>query len=178
MITLTLGTTPYPFCRALQWMHQLLKQEVITEPVFVQYGSTDITFLQAHEHVSVVSLLTTPELDEKIAQSRLVISHAGQGSTRKLAAQNKSFIILPRLSKYGEHVDDHQLRFAEGVEQLGVTVCRKFDTLKQAVISPPSPLNRELFSGPKLSAFLAQKYAPEHIHKPVHTPVSSTYPPF
>ncbi|MEL6778138.1 MAG: glycosyltransferase [Cyanobacteria bacterium J06597_16] len=174
MITLTLGTTPYPFGRALQWMHQLLEQEIITEPVFVQHGSTDIALLQAHERVSAAALLTAPELNEKISQSRLVISHAGQGSTRKLAAQNKSFVILPRLAKYEEHVDDHQLRFAEGVEQLGVTVCRNFDTLKKAVVSPPEPLNRELFSGPKLGDFLAQKYAPERVRKPVHPPVRST----
>lgn len=159
MITVTLGTINYPFERAVNWLKLLLDQEVITEPVFIQHGSTDIQSVCDHKLVTTVSLLPSDELAEKFAASRLVISHAGQGSTRKLAARDQSFVIIPRLAQNGEHVDDHQLLFSEGVKQLGVTVCMTIKDLETALDKPPAPLQKDLFSGLKLSDFLANKYA-------------------
>lgn len=159
MITVTLGTIPYPFNRAVRWLHFLLDKEIITEPVFLQYGVTDIKAVCEHKLVKAVSLLPSNELAEQISASRFVISHAGQGSTRKLASQDKSFVILPRLAKHGEHVDDHQLLFAESVEQLGVTVCQTIEALQAAIENPPWPLKKDLFEGPKLCDFLVKKYS-------------------
>lgn len=164
MITVTLGTIPYPFSRAIAWLNLLLEKEIISEPVFLQHGITDIKTVCSHRLITAVPLLPAQELAEKINASRLVISHAGQGSTRKLAAQAKSFVILPRLSEHGEHVDDHQLLFAEGVKQLGVTVCMSAEDLEVAVQQPPDPLQKDLFSGPKLGDFLAKKYSPYGTH--------------
>ena len=158
MITVTLGTIPYPFDRAIHWLRSLLEEEIITEPVFLQHGVTDISTLSDNKLITTIPLLPAIELAEKFEASRLVISHAGQGSTRKLAARSTSFVVLPRLAKYGEHVDDHQLMFAEGVETLGVTICRTFNDLKTAVNHPPAPLQKDLFAGQKLGDFLAAKY--------------------
>lgn len=177
MITVTLGTIPYPFNRAVQWLNLLLEQEIITEPVFLQYGVSDIKALSNHQLVTAVPLLPAEELAEKIEASRFVISHAGQGSTRKLALQDKSFVILPRLAEHGEHVDDHQLLFAEGVESLGVTVCLTVEALRSVIKKPPASLKKDLFSGPKLSDFLVEKYPSHSIptsrdyypkHQPAH----------
>lgn len=159
MITVTLGTIPYPFNRAIQWLNLLLDNEIITEPIFLQHGVTDVKSVCNHELVTAVPLLPSDELAEKIGVSRLIISHAGQGSTRKLAMQDKSFVIMPRLAEHGEHVDDHQLLFAKGVEQLGVTVCLTVGDLKAAVKQPPAPLQKDLFEGPKLCDFLAEKFS-------------------
>lgn len=158
MIVVTLGTIPYPFDRSVKWVKKLLDEGLVAETVFIQYGATDVSILQDYELVTTVSLLKADDLNQRIKQARLVISHAGQGSTRKLAAQAKSFVVLPRLAKYGEHIDDHQMRFSEGVESLGVKVCKDFNSLATAVINPPKPLNRDLFPGPKLGDFLAKKY--------------------
>lgn len=158
MITVTLGTISYPFDRAISWLGSLLEEKIITEPVFLQYGVTDVRAVADNSLVTAIPLLPSNELAEHIEASRLVISHAGQGSTRKLAMQDKSFVILPRLAEHGEHVDDHQLLFSEGVEQLGVKVCRTFDDLKAAVKHPPNPLKKDLFTGQKLGDFLAAKY--------------------
>lgn len=158
MITVTLGTIPYPFNRAIDWLSFLLEEEIITEPVFLQHGVTDIKAVVDNKLVTAAPLLSASVLAEKIQSSRLVISHAGQGSTRKLAAKDISFVVLPRLAQYGEHIDDHQLMFAQGVEKLGVRVCRTFDDLKAAINQPPTSLEKDLFAGQKLGDFLANKY--------------------
>jgi UDP-N-acetylglucosamine transferase subunit ALG13 len=167
MITVTLGTIPYPFDRTVNWINFLIKKEVIVEPVFFQHGFTKPKDLCDYELVTCVPLLPGKELAKKIEASRFVIAHAGQGSTRKLAVQDKSFVIVPRLPEYGEHIDNHQLLFAKGVENLGVKVCLTLEDLEMAICQPPLPLSKDLFASPKLGDFLAEKYPRHNIRKVV-----------
>ena len=159
MITVTLGTIAYPFDRLIGWLDHLLQSGVIDEPLLLQHGATNCDLMKEHPLVDAVNLLPAKELNKRMLKSRLVIAHAAQGSTRKLAARNISFVVVPRLAEYKEHVDDHQMQFAEGVAQLGVTVCNTLDGLESAVLNPPAPLNKDLFAGPKLGDYLARKYS-------------------
>ena len=174
MITVTVGTIPYSFDRITQWINSLLAEKVIAEPIFFQYGYTDITGLKSNALITPVSMLTVDELNKCFKESRLVISHAGQGSTRKLAAQNTSFVIVPRQAKRKEHIDDHQVRFSEGVSQLGVTICNDLGSLISAIRNPPSPLNRDLFAGAKLSDYLVERYPCITVKETLHTTQKSS----
>ena len=158
MITVTLGTTSYPFDRLLYWLRILIEKNIISEPLFVQYGLSKIEHLSDKKLVTAAALIPYDSLADKIDKSRLVISHAGDGTTRKLAKQNKSFVVIPRTARLGEHVDDHQVSFAEEVKHMGVKVCKTLDELELAILRPPRPLNRDLFEGAKLSSYLATKY--------------------
>lgn len=160
MITVTLGTIPYPFNRAIHWLASCLERGIIWEPVFIQHGVTNVDALLDNKLVTAIPLLRSESLSEVIHDSRLVISHAGQGSTRKLARSDKSFTLLPRQVAYGEHIDNHQLDFAQSIMSFGVGihVCMNLEDLEAALIQPPPPIQKDLFEGPKLSDFLAQKY--------------------
>lgn len=158
MIVVTLGTIPYPFNRALTWIKTLIDQEAIAEPVFVQYGVSDIAILQDYPLVTAESILESQSLFHLADAARLVISHAGQGSTRILAARGCSFVLLPRLQEYGEHVDDHQLSFAHAVSAFGVQHCLSIEQLEQVVLHPPAPFQETLFTEPKLSQHLLETY--------------------
>jgi UDP-N-acetylglucosamine transferase subunit ALG13 len=158
MIVVSLGTIPYPFNRALAWVKALIEKGSIAESVFIQYGTSDISSLLEYPLVTADAILDSKELTRLIDKARLVISHAGQGSTRLLAARGCSFILLPRLKIHGEHVDDHQLGFAQAVEAFGVQHCLSLEQLEQAVLNPPSPFQRTLFSEPKLSQHLIETY--------------------
>ena len=50
---------------------------------------------------------------ELINKSCYVVSHCGSGSLRRILRSEKKSIILPRLRKYDEHIDDHQIQIAE-----------------------------------------------------------------
>jgi len=54
-----------------------------------------------------------------LKNSDLVISHAGAGSIMTTLVNNKPLILVPRLKKYGEVVDDHQLELAREMEKQG-----------------------------------------------------------
>ena len=43
----------------------------------------------------------------------VIISHAGVGSIIELMSLNKRIILFPRLKKYGEAIDDHQLEICK-----------------------------------------------------------------
>ena len=45
-----------------------------------------------------------------MAQADIVITHGGTGAIIGAVKQGKRVIAVPRLARYGEHVDDHQLQ--------------------------------------------------------------------
>lgn len=166
MIIFTLGTIFFPFDRSVNWLQELLDQEVIAEPVLLQHGATSTAKLRHPLITSVVSLTDT-EMHEAVKQASLVISHAGQGSTRMLAEMEARFVLLPRLKRYGEHVDDHQLLFARAVERFGVRHCTKFEQLTKLINEPPSPFQGKLFNAPLLAEYLTKRYKTLELQKPV-----------
>lgn len=160
MIVVTLGTIPYPFNRAIRWIHSLIEEGVIDEPVFIQYGVSDVSCLKQHSQVILEPLVEANRFFSFVDTARLVISHAGQGSTRTLASRGVSFVLLPRLKIYGEHIDDHQLHFSQNVEFSGVHYCATLHELKQSILHPPLPCPGPLFKEPKLANHLQKIYPP------------------
>lgn len=158
MIVYTLGTIIFPFERSIDWLQILLEKEIIVEPVLLQYGSTSAANL-SHPLLTSVASLTKNEMYEAVKQSTLVISHAGQGSTRMLTEMGACFVLLPRLKRYKEHVDDHQLLFARAVEKYGVHYCTELNQLINYVKQPPSPFQGELFNAPSLVEYLIERYS-------------------
>lgn len=158
MITVTLGTIPFQFDRAIAWLDLLLERQIITEPVFLQYGTSDISALAQNPLVTALPVVQSEYLKQQVDASRLVISHAGQGSTRMLVEREARFIIVPRLAEYKEHIDNHQLMFAQGMANLGVNCCITLDEVVEAILKPPLPCPTNIFDGPKLVAHLQRSY--------------------
>ena len=52
-------------------------------------------------------------------KSDLIITHAGVGSIMTALELNKPTIVVPRLPKYSEHVDSHQLLTTKELERQG-----------------------------------------------------------
>lgn len=158
MITMTLGTASFQFDRAINWLSILLERGIISEPVFIQYGVSDVSPLRKYPLVTAQAVLESKPLLELFNASRLVISHAGQGSTRLLAARGDRFVLLPRLKSYAEHIDDHQLWFVQVVQELGVHYCLSLEELEQAILQPPPRIQNQLFVEPKLANHLLAVY--------------------
>lgn len=158
MIVYTLGTIIFPFDRAISWLQILLEEEVIVEPVLLQHGSTSAAKL-SHPLLTSVASLTSHEMYEAVKQASFVISHAGQGSTRMLTEMGACFILLPRLKRYKEHVDDHQLLFARTVEKFGIQHCTELDQLIYYAKYRPSCFRGELFNAPSLAEHLIARYS-------------------
>lgn len=68
--------------------------------------------------------------------ARIIVCHAGTGSILMALEYNKQVIVIPRLSKFGEHIDDHQLDIAREFEKEGlIIVVNDMDILKKSLNS-------------------------------------------
>ena len=56
-------------------------------------------------------------MNELLDEARIVITHGGPASFIQVLQRKKIPIVVPRLCKYGEHVNDHQLTFCKKVDK-------------------------------------------------------------
>lgn len=106
MIFVTVGSQKFQFNRLLSTIDALIEDENIMEPVFAQIGYSDYH----PKYYEYTQFLDRTEFQTKIEQSDIVLTHGGTGVIIKAIKLGKKVIAVPRLAKYGEHVDDHQLQ--------------------------------------------------------------------
>jgi UDP-N-acetylglucosamine transferase subunit ALG13 len=128
VIFVTLGTHQQPFARALDLVAEL----EFEADVLVQYGATPAR--SGLSNVQWVEYLEWDALTDTMRQAEVVISHAGVGSTITAIRAGKKPVVVPRLARFGEHVDDHQLQFAQRFAQRDLAlVCGLDDNLLDVV---------------------------------------------
>lgn len=106
MIFVTLGSQKFQFNRLLEKIDALVENGTITEPVFAQTGASDYV----PRHYAFQPFLDRETFAEHMSRCDTVITHGGTGAIIGAVKQGKKVIAVPRLAKYGEHVDDHQLQ--------------------------------------------------------------------
>jgi UDP-N-acetylglucosamine transferase subunit ALG13 len=112
VIFVTVGTDSTPFDRLLSAADEL----DTGDDIIVQCGPS----LVRPRRASCVDFLSFDRLVEHVQRARLVITHAGVGSIMVCLAHGKSPIVVPRLVRFGEAVDDHQLTLARRLAAKGV----------------------------------------------------------
>lgn len=109
MIFITVGSQKFQFNRLLKEMDKLLGEKKITEEVFAQTGHSDYKPV----NYNYKNFLDRDEFLNLMNKCDKVITHGGTGAIIGAVKQGKKVIAVPRLAKYGEHVDDHQLQIIE-----------------------------------------------------------------
>lgn len=115
MILLTLGTYPLAFDRLVLAVDELVAKELIDDEVFAQIGFSNYI----PKYMKYEKLMEKEHFDSVLASASALIGHAGMGSISMALNHNKPLLVMPRLEKHGEHVNDHQLHTAKKFEQLG-----------------------------------------------------------
>lgn len=109
MILILLGTQDNSFHRLLEEVQKLINKNVITEKVIVQAGRTKYE----SKDMEIYSLMPEEKLAELMKKSDLVITHGGVGSIVMALKMGKKVIAVPRLSEFGEHINDHQIQIID-----------------------------------------------------------------
>ncbi|MEG2621156.1 MAG: PssE/Cps14G family polysaccharide biosynthesis glycosyltransferase [Bacilli bacterium] len=106
MILILLGTQDDPFTRILDAIVENVKNGKIKDHVIAQIGSTkyDSTLIETFD------FLPQKELNKYVEAANVIITHGGVGTIIECLKMNKKIIAVPRLKKYGEHTNDHQLQ--------------------------------------------------------------------
>ena len=119
MIFVTLGTQKFQLNRLLKQLDKYIEQGQITDMVIAQIGYSD--YLQ--KRYEYIDFLNKTEFDEMIEAADIVIAHSGVGSIIRAINSNKPVIVYPRLAKYREHIDDHQLEIAYAFSVKNYVLC-------------------------------------------------------
>ena len=127
MIFVTLGSQKFQFNRLLIEIDRLIEEEKITEEVLAQTGYSDYE----PKNYKFKKFLDRDEFSNIMDKCDKVITHGGTGAIIAAVKREKRVIAVPRLSKFGEHVDDHQLQIVKQFEEMQfISVCNDIKYLK------------------------------------------------
>lgn len=106
MIFITVGSQKFQFNRLLETIDTLIKNKEITEDVFAQTGYSNYK----PKNYKFKDFLDRDEFESAISKCSILVTHGGTGAIVNGLKREKKVIAVPRLKKYKEHVDDHQLQ--------------------------------------------------------------------
>jgi UDP-N-acetylglucosamine transferase subunit ALG13 len=143
MIFVTIGSAE-PFDRLLDAVAAL----PAGEEVVAQCGASTVR----PGNAGCVDFLSCDDFLESVARARVVVTHAGVGTVMAVLAAGKRPVVVPRLARFGEAVDDHQLAFARRLDEIGaVALVEDLAALPSAVAEalapPPVRLGRSPLAG-------------------------------
>ena len=125
MIFVTVGSQKFQFNRLLEEIDNLIEKGKIQEEVFAQIGVSDYK----PKNYEYKAFMTQDEFNSYLDKSDIVITHAGTGVIINAIKRGKKVIGVPRLAKYGEHVDDHQIQLIKEFTDMNF-ISAVYDTSK------------------------------------------------
>ncbi len=111
----TVGLERKPFSRLLKFVDHAVQCNVLSPDTLVQCGHTNFP---AHSF-KTVDFLPFASMVAAIEDAELVITHAGVGSILLCLNAGKIPLVVPREGRLCEHVDNHQVEFAEVMAAAG-----------------------------------------------------------
>lgn len=114
MIFVTLGSQKFQFNRLLKEVDTLIEKGKIKEEVFAQIGYSDYK----PKNYKYKTFLDRDEFTDIMSKCDKVITHGGTGAIIGAVKKNKKVIAVPRLAKFREHVDNHQLQIIEQFKEM------------------------------------------------------------
>ena len=119
---ITVGNCYQGFQRLVNIIPKIIN--FVPKPITLQYGYSKIESLNISDNILLKkNFLSNDEYYHLCQKAKIIISHAGVGTIINSNLCNKRPIIVPRMQKFLEHVNDHQ-----------VDVCRKLENSQKAFV--------------------------------------------
>lgn len=131
MIFVTVGTHEQQYNRLVKKIDELKEYGIIEENVLIQTGYSTYK----PKNCDWQQWIPYPQMLENIDKARIVITHGGPSSFIMPLQIGKIPIVVPRQSKFEEHVNDHQVKFCNTVaERYGsIFVVEDIEKLGEAI---------------------------------------------
>lgn len=131
MILIVLGTQDKPFTRLLDAVQKQIDKGNIKDKVIVQAGCTKYE----SKDMEIFDLMPIDEFNKLIKGADLIITHGGVGSIMEGIKNNKKILAAPRLKKFKEHDNDHQLQIIDEFVDMGyILPLKDFNKLDKMLI--------------------------------------------
>lgn len=133
MIFVTVGTHEQQFDRLISRIDELVENGIINEEVYIQTGYSNYK----PKNCKWSKLISYKEMQEYIANARIVITHGGPASFIAPLQVGKIPIVVPRQFDFSEHVNNHQLEFALKVKerQNNIIVVQNIEDLENMIVN-------------------------------------------
>ncbi len=114
MVFVSVGTHQQQFDRLVKKADEIAKEKKALQ-FFAQIGNCKFE----PKNFPFKRFLNEEELGQKIQWADIVVSHAGAGTIINSMLRKKKLIIVPRLQRFAEHTNDHQLDLAAALAAEG-----------------------------------------------------------
>jgi len=114
LIFLTVGLHTQGFERLVRKMDEIAAS--IEETVVMQIGHSSYMPKKA----IWFRFTDSAEIHKLHKKARLIVTHAGAGCILTALSYRKPLIVVPRLKRFNEHVDNHQVQLAQELERQGL----------------------------------------------------------
>lgn len=114
MIFATVGSTQIRFARLIRALEALP-----AEQLYVQHGPVEPP-PGAHR---ATAFMQFPEVIESMERADVVVCHAGAGSILCALRAGHTPVVVPRLKRFQETVDDHQVELGRALATAGKAIC-------------------------------------------------------
>ena len=129
MILVLLGTQNNSFTRLLEAVQENIDKKIINDEVVVQAGFTKFE----SKDMKIFKLIDKEKISKLQDKANIIITHGGVGSIISSLEKVKKVIVVPRLKKYNEHVDDHQQQIAYGFSKKEIVLESDCSNLKSVL---------------------------------------------
>jgi beta-1,4-N-acetylglucosaminyltransferase len=161
----TTGNGVQSFSRLLDEIKRIAPQ--LPQPVIVQHGKT-VFSADGIQSFDLVDLLTFQKL---LNDCKVLITHGGAGSVFGALKIGKKPVVVPRMKKFDEIIDDHQITFAEELQRQGKVVAvhdvsQLLAAVQDVQANPTIPDRAKEYVDPLLMiGETLKKYAPKTMDK-------------
>ncbi|GMV99492.1 MAG: hypothetical protein AMXMBFR84_06310 [Candidatus Hydrogenedentota bacterium] len=131
MIYVTVGTMFLDFARLIRKMDDIAQST--GERIICQIGMGETVPV----HCEHFRFKPRQEIVALQREARVIVAHAGIGCVIEAMQASRPLIVVPRLKKHNEHMDDHQLDLAQAVARRGWgRMIVHMDDLAEALANP------------------------------------------
>lgn len=112
-VLVSLGTQKQQFTRILRLIEN--SDELKCAEILVQAGHTKYK----SDRMNIIEFMNQEGFNIALNDADIVICHGGVGTIFSALKSGKKVLAVPRLAKYDEHVDDHQLEICRKLQKEG-----------------------------------------------------------
>lgn len=130
MIFVSVGTHNEQFNRLLKEIDMLVEKNEVKGKVIAQIGYSDYK-PKNYRYFRFTSWKNIINFNKK---SDIVVTHGGAGNLILASHFNKTIVAVPRMKRYREHLNDHQVQLVKTLEKQGrVIAVYDMNDLGQAI---------------------------------------------
>jgi UDP-N-acetylglucosamine transferase subunit ALG13 len=159
MLLITVGAENYQFNALMHWIELLINHQLINEEVLVQYGSS--TYLP--DGVKAYRKLSEQEFSNFVDKASLIISHCDEGIAQLLEDKDTPYVLVPRLQRFREYIDNHQMEVADDFERRGIAIARSPGDLVKFIKFQQTSEVIPKVDETQLCEYLKKRYQPQKL---------------